>query len=292
MLLNIGGKLRLFERPAVMGIINVTPDSFYAGSRVNEQDVCLRAADMLDAGADIIDLGGYSTRPGAPEVSEEKELERLESAVVSLRRHFGPDLIISIDTFRAHVAERCIQAGADIINDISGGDLDSEMFDTVARLRVPYILMHTRGKPADMQKLTDYEDVCAEVLANLSAKAARLRQLGVSDIILDPGFGFAKTVDQNYQLMHAIPAFKQTGLPVLVGISRKTMIWKELGITPDEALNGTSALNMLAVLNGADIIRVHDVAEASEVVGIYEAYRRNAPDGERLIEILDQRQPQ
>lgn len=291
MVLNIGGKLFSDSRPAVMGIVNVTPDSFYAGSRVEGPLVCARVGGMLAAGADIIDLGACSTRPGAADVPADEECRRLLGAITDIRREFGDTPVISVDTFRASVAERCIEAGADIINDISGGELDPDMFGTVARLQVPYILMHTRGTPAEMQKLTDYDDVSAEVLEDLARKTARLRQLGVADIIIDPGFGFAKTVDQNYRLMHDLPAFRQLGCPILVGISRKTMIWRELGITPDEALNGTTALNMLALMNGADILRVHDVEAAVQAVMIFEAYRRNAPDGERLIQTFSKTEP-
>lgn len=275
--LNIRGSLYEIKRPQVMGIINVTPDSFYAGSRVDLSEVLARVEVMLRDGADMLDLGGYSTRPGAAEVSAEEEVDRLLPAIDKIRSRYE-DVIISIDTFRADVARACMEHGADIINDISGGDMDPEMFATVAELNAPYILMHTRGTPATMQSLTDYEDVTAEVLKDLAFKCDRLRQMGVSDIIIDPGYGFAKTVDQNYELLGNQRAFEALGCPILTGISRKTMIWKELGITPAESLNGTTALNMLALMNGADILRVHDVKEASETVRIYEAYRRNLTD--------------
>ena len=252
--LNIRGSLYEIERPQVMGIINVTPDSFYAGSRVDLSELLARVEVMLRDGADMLDLGGYSTRPGAAEVSAEEEVDRLLPAIDKIRSRYE-DVIISIDTFRADVARACMEHGADIINDISGGDMDPEM-----------------------QSLTDYEDVTAEVLKDLAFKCDRLRQMGVSDIIIDPGYGFAKTVDQNYELLGNQRAFEALGCPILTGISRKTMIWKELGITPAEALNGTTALNMLALMNGADILRVHDVKEASETVRIYEAYQRNLTD--------------
>lgn len=272
--LNIRGRLVELKRPMVMGIVNVTPDSFYAGSRTSLASLADRVSGMLCDGADMIDLGGYSTRPGAAEVSADEETGRLAPAVTLLRREF-PDLIISVDTYRAGVARQCVELGADIVNDISGGDLDPEMFGTVAQLGVPYIVMHTRGTPATMQSMTDYADVAADVLRDLAFKIDRLRQAGVCDVIADPGFGFPKTVDQNYELLAAMGAFRALGCPILAGVSRKTMIWKELGITPDEALNGTTAINMLALMNGADILRVHDVRQAAETVRIFEAYRRN-----------------
>lgn len=274
--LNLRGRLFTADRPLVMGIVNVTPDSFFAGSRVDASRLLSRVDSMLGAGADILDLGGYSTRPGAPDVPADVELERLLPAIEAIRAHWHK-AVISVDTFRASVARRCIDAGADIINDISGGDLDAGMFATVADLKVPYVLMHTRGTPAQMQSLTDYDDVVADVLRDLAFKADRLRQAGVCDVIVDPGFGFAKTVDQNFRLLASLGAFKRIGCPILAGMSRKTMIWKELGITPDQALNGTTAVNMLALLNGADILRVHDVREAVEAVRLYQAYCRNIP---------------
>lgn len=250
-----------------MGIINVTPDSFYAGSRrATQEDVAATCGQMLADGADMIDLGGYSTRPGAPEVTAEEEFERLAYGLEAIRRRF-PEAIVSIDTFRADVARRCVEEfGADIINDISGGDLDPEMFSMVADLKVPYILMHTRGTPETMQQLTDYADVTAEVVSDLAFKDAKLRELGVCDVIIDPGFGFAKTVDQNFELLAKMAACKAIGRPILAGLSRKSMIFRTLGCTPAEALNGTTALNVVALLNGADILRVHDVREAVETV--------------------------
>ena len=287
MRLRIAERLREFDRAAVMGIVNLTTDSFFVGSRVDISDLCGRVDRMLGEGADIIDLGACSTRPGSAAVDESTELERLVTAVEKIRSEFGDSPIISVDTYRSRVARECVAAGADIINDISGGNLDPDMFATVAELKVPYVLMHMRGTPADMQTLTDYADVSAEVLQDIAFKLARLRQLGVADVIVDPGFGFAKTLDQNYRLMHALPAFKELDAPILVGISRKSMICAELGIVSAEALNGTTALNMIALMQGADILRVHDVKEAVETVKIFEAYRRNRPDGERLIEILN-----
>ncbi len=267
-----------------MGIVNVTPDSFYEGSRTGVGQVTDRVARMLDEGADIIDIGGYSTRPGAAEVSAADELGRLLPAVDEIRRRF-PDIPLSVDTYRAAVAAECLAHGADIVNDIGGGDLDTEMFETVAEARAPYILMHMRGTPATMQTMTDYEDVAADVLRDLAFKTDRLHQLGVCDVIIDPGFGFAKTTDQNYRLLGALGALRELGCPLLAGISCKTMIWKELGITPDESLNGTTALNMIALMNGADILRVHDVKECAETVRLYEAYRRNLPGETHVISV-------
>lgn len=261
--INIRGRLHEFRRPWVMGILNATPDSFYAGSRTPEADaIRARARRIREEGADCIDIGGYSSRPGADEVSPEEEFRRLRLAL-EITREEWPDAIISVDTFRSGVARRCVEeCGADIINDISGGDLDPEMFETVAALKVPYILMHMRGNPETMQSLTDYADVTAEVLSDLAFKTARLRSLGVCDIILDPGFGFAKTAEQNFRLLADIGEFVKTGLPVLAGMSRKSMIWRPLGITPADSLPGSLALHAAAILGGAHIIRVHDVAES------------------------------
>lgn len=284
MILNIRGNLIEFNRPAVMGIVNVTPDSFFAGSRVPADSVTARVSEMMAQGADIIDLGGYSSRPGADTVTAEEELARLVPAIAAIRERF-PDIPVSVDTFRADVARECIAQGADIINDIGGGDLDPEMFGTIADLRVPYILMHMRGTPATMQSLTDYDDVVADVLRDLAFKTDRLHQLGVNDVIIDPGFGFAKTVDQNYRLLAALGMFREIGCPVLAGVSRKTMIWKELGIRPDEALNGTTAINMIALMNGADILRVHDVRECAETVRLFCAYQRNIPEDTHIISV-------
>lgn len=284
MILNIRGNLIEFNRPAVMGIVNVTPDSFFAGSRVPADSVTGRVSEMMAQGANIIDLGGYSSRPGADTVTAEEELARLVPAIAAIRERF-PDIPVSVDTFRADVARECIAQGADIINDIGGGDLDPEMFGTIADLRVPYILMHMRGTPATMQSLTDYDDVVADVLRDLAFKTDRLHQLGVNDVIIDPGFGFAKTVDQNYRLLAALGMFREIGCPVLAGVSRKTMIWKELGIHPDEALNGTTAINMIALMNGADILRVHDVRECAETVRLFCAYQRNIPEDTHIISV-------
>lgn len=268
--LNIHGRLIEYDRPAVMGIINVTPDSFYAGSRTKADEIGRRVRSMIDDGADMIDIGAYSSRPGAAEVSEAEEIDRLSEGMAALREA-APDVVVSVDTFRASVAKVAIeQMGADIVNDISGGDLDGRMFETVASLRVPYILMHMRGTPADMQTLTEYPDgVTAEVLRDLSVKLRTLRLAGVNDVIVDPGFGFAKTLEQNYRLMADLPMFTEMlDAPVLVGVSRKSMVTRALGITAKDALNGTTVLNTIALLGGAQILRVHDVKACAEAVRI------------------------
>lgn len=266
-MLNIKGTLMSLSTPVVMGILNVTPDSFYADSRKQtEAAIEERIQAILSEGAQIIDIGGYSSRPDAAEVSPEEEMERLAFALKILNAHY-PEAIVSVDTFRAGVARRCVEEyGAAIINDISGGELDPGMFATVAELKVPYIMMHMRGTPQTMQQHTDYADMMEEIMLYFAAKVRELHLLGVSDVILDPGFGFSKTVSQNYQLMGHLKEFEVFGLPLLVGISRKSMIYKFLGGTPADSLNGTTVLNTYALLNGADILRVHDVKAAVEAV--------------------------
>ncbi|OJV12804.1 MAG: dihydropteroate synthase [Dyadobacter sp. 50-39] len=269
--LNIRGTLVDLSTPVVMGIINITPDSFYSGSRVAGVDQVIdKAGQMLSEGASMIDIGGYSTRPGAREVSIQQEGDRIESAIEPLAKFF-PDLIISVDTFRAEVAERGIRKGAHIINDVAGGNLDDTMFDTVARLRVPYILMHMRGTPQTMNRLTHYDHLLADILRDLGQKIAVLQSKGVADLIIDPGFGFSKTIAQNFELMRQLRQFQLLGYPVLVGISRKTTIYKTLNISADEALNGTTVLNTLALERGASILRVHDVGPAVEAVKLWMA---------------------
>ena len=269
--LNIRGSLMDLSAPVVMGIINITPDSFFSGSRVAAVDeVVEKAGRMLSEGAGMIDIGGYSTRPGAREVGAQEEGDRIESAIAPLAKFF-PDLIISVDTFRAEVAERGIRAGAHIINDVAGGTLDDSMFETVARLRVPYLLMHMRGTPQTMNNLTHYERLVPDILSDLRQKAAVLQSRGVADLIIDPGFGFAKTIAQNFELMRELEQFKLLGYPLLVGISRKTTIYKTLHISPEEALNGTTVLNTLALERGASILRVHDVKPAVEAVKLWMA---------------------
>lgn len=269
--LDIRGRLIEFGRPAVMAIINATPDSFYAASRTQGRaEIIGRVRKAIDEGADIIDLGAYSSRPGADEVSADEEMRRLEPAIGAVRS-VSTDIPLSIDTFHAGVARRCISGlGADIVNDISGGTLDPAMFETVAELRAPYILMHMRGTPATMQSLCDYpQGVTTGVIAELAPRLERLSLLGVRDVIVDPGFGFSKTLDQNYTLLRDLEAFAMLGRPVLVGVSRKSMITRQLGITADQALNATTVINTLALERGAAVLRVHDVRSAREAVDIY-----------------------
>lgn len=268
--INCRGRLIDLSEPKVMAIVNVTPDSFYSGSRCPSTEAALaRADEALAQGADILDLGAYSTRPGAAEVLADEEWQRLQSVVTELRRRH-PQAVISIDTFRSSVAERAVDAGADIINDVSGGTLDEQMFATVARLQVPYILMHMRGTPATMQQHTTYNNLLADVIAELSQPLRRLTDMGVHDVIIDPGFGFAKTLEQNYELFAHLSEFSVFNRPVLVGISRKSMIYKLFNITPEQSLSATTALNLLALKNGASILRVHDVPEAVQVVKMWQ----------------------
>lgn len=276
--INIKGSLHHFHKPWVMGILNVTPDSFFAESRTIEtDDIRRRVDDLISQGADIIDIGGYSSRPGAPEVSTDEEYSRLARGLEAIRK-YHPDTLISVDTFRADVARRCVSDWeANIINDISGGNLDAEMWPTVAELQVPYILMHMRGTPSSMQSLCDYNDVTADVIRDLAFKIDAMHQLGIADIIVDPGFGFAKDINQNYQLMAELDQFKQLNAPLLVGISRKSMIYRPLDITPQTAINGTTVLNTFALLHGANILRVHDVKEAVEAVKIIDLIKQNTP---------------
>lgn len=261
-------------RPWIMGILNVTPDSFYDGSRCPDAErIAARVRQITDEGADVIDIGAYSTRPGADNVSATEELARLERGMEVVRR-VAPDAIVSVDTFRADVARSCVeQLGVDIINDVAGGTLDDRMFATVAQLGVPYIVMHMRGTPATMQQLTDYDNVTADVLKYLARKVDELHQMGVNDVIADPGFGFSKTVEQNYELMRGLEVFHELHVPLLVGVSRKSMVFRLLGCTPAEALNGTTVLNTLAIERCAHILRVHDVRQAVETRAIVEATR-------------------
>lgn len=253
------------DKPVIMGILNVTEDSFYDGGRYTNQDsICRRASQILDEGGDIIDIGAVSTRPGAKDLSEEEEIRRIQDAVGLVRDQF-PKAVISVDTWRASVAQTAIDSGADIINDVSGGTFDPDMIPTIGRLQVPYILMHTPAKPDTMQQHTEYKDILAEMLQFFGQQLEKLHQVHVHDIILDPGFGFGKTLEQNYFVLNNLDAFKVFDLPILVGISRKSMIYKLLETTPDKALNGTTVVNTLALMKGAAILRVHDVREAVEV---------------------------
>jgi dihydropteroate synthase len=268
MLINCKGKLVDLSVPKVMGILNCTPDSFYDGGRYkNENELLHQAERMLNEGADFIDIGAYSSKPNAEFVSEEEELQRIVPVVELVLKHF-PETLISIDTFRAKVAKETAGAGAAIINDISAGMLDEAMLDTVGSLKVPYIMMHMRGTPQTMVKLTQYDDIVKEILQYFAERISTARAAGIKDIIIDPGFGFAKTLQQNYEVLNKLELFQMTELPLLAGISRKSMIYKLLGTTPQESLNGTTALNTIALMKGAKILRVHDVKEAVETVKI------------------------
>jgi len=265
--INVGGKLLDLEIPKVMGILNITPDSFYKHSRFNTDEEILKAAvRMMEEGADILDVGGYSSRPGAVNITQEEEGKRVLRAIKLIRREL-PEAIISIDTFRADLAkEAVVECGAHIVNDISGGDADTEMFSVIEKLNVPYIMMHMKGDPLTMQKNPVYKDVVADILSWFGERIFRLQSVGVKDIIIDPGFGFGKTADHNFDLLRRLSDFSIAGLPLMVGVSRKSMVWKTLEISADEALNGTTALNAIALVNGADILRVHDVKEAVQTI--------------------------
>ncbi len=268
--ISLGGEVIDLTNPCVMGVINVTPDSFYDGSTLQtEIEVLEKVEQMVEEGAAIIDVGSISTRPGAELISTKEELSRLIPAITAIRRHF-PEIPLSVDTFRSWVAMRVIEeVGPVIVNDISGGSLDSNMFETIGRLQVPYILTHIQGTPADMQENPYYQDVVREVSAELSDGVRRLNKYGVSDVLIDPGFGFGKNLTHNYQLLNRLDSLKVFQLPVVVGISRKSMIWKVLDTSPDEALNGTTVMNTMALLGGADVLRVHDVKPAVETLRLF-----------------------
>jgi dihydropteroate synthase len=263
----IKGCLYSWNKPKVMGILNLTPDSFFEGSRVptDKKSVLEEAEKKIKEGADFLDLGGYSTRPGAADISIEEEIARVIPAISEIKKNF-PDTLLSVDTFRSQVAKAAVEAGAELVNDISAGNLDPEMLPLVAQLGVPYIAMHMKGSPQTMQTETSYTDLVPDVLAFFGEKIEQFRKFGIKDVIIDPGFGFAKTREQNFELLRNLNSFKRLGLPVLVGLSRKSMIYKTLEISANEALNGTTALNMFALLQGANILRVHDVKEAKETI--------------------------
>ncbi len=267
--LNLSGELISLDRPLVMGILNLTPDSFYADSRAqNDKQIVERLHTLVDEGADMIDVGAYSSRPGAEDISPDEEMRRLALGLKLIRTHY-PDAKVSVDTFRSEIATRCVQEfGVQMINDISGGMLDNRMFETIAQLHVAYILMHMQGTPQTMSEQTDYKAIIPQMLYYFSERINRLRLLGVNDIIIDPGFGFGKTLNDNYLLMNRLDEFARIGLPLLVGISRKSMIYKQLETTPEKSLNGTTILNTLALLGGAHILRVHDVKEAKETINL------------------------
>ena len=267
--INVGGRLVSLDEPQVMGILNVTPDSFFATSRCrSEEEIRQRVCQIRQEGATMVDIGAYSSRPGAEDVTEAEELRRLLPAIDIVREEW-PEAIISVDTFRAEVARRAVEAGADIVNDISGGEMDPEMFSAVADMHVPYILMHMQGTPRDMQKAPHYDNLMCEVFRSLGERVELLHEMGVADVILDPGFGFGKTMEQNYEMMARLGEFRLLDCPILAGVSRKSMVYRLLDTTPEESLNGTTVLNTIALMNGASILRVHDVKEAVEAVKIY-----------------------
>ena len=274
--INAGGRLLDLSSPRVMGILNVTPDSFYSGSRVMaENEIVKKAFQMSEEGADIIDVGGYSSRHYADQVTAEEEKRRVLKAIKIIKREL-PGIIISVDTFRSEIAREAVSVcGADMINDISAGNMDEEMFNLIEELNVPYVLMHMQGTPVTMQENPFYEDVVADILKQMSHKIVRLKSAGVKDVIFDPGFGFGKTIKHNFELLRRLNEFEITDLPLMVGVSRKSMIWKTLSITPGEALNGTVVLNTVALLNGADILRVHDVKEAVEAVKLVNELKKS-----------------
>lgn len=273
MTINCNGKLVDFKRTKVLGILNVTPDSFYdGGSLKNEQAVIDKTKQMLIEGADFIDVGGYSSRPGAKDISVAEEVNRVVPIVKILKKEF-PDILLSIDTFRSDVAKACLNEGAAMINDISAGGLDNTMMTTVAEFNVPYIMMHMKGTPQTMKSLASYDTITTEVCFYFSEKIAQARALGINDVVIDAGFGFAKTTAHNFELLNQLHILQQLEVPVLTGISRKSMIYKTLGTTPKEALNGTSALHMIALQKGSNILRVHDVKAAKECILLHEALK-------------------
>ena len=269
------GSIIDLTRPKVMGIINLTPDSFYAGSRQKETSKTIaQIEEMIALGATFIDIGAVSTRPGADLPDEDEEKSRLEPVLSEISKHL-PDAFISLDTFRSSVARWAVEKyGISIINDVSGGNLDEDMFDTIAQLDVPYILMHMRGTPQTMTKESAYNNITREIILDLTTKSNQLQKSGVKDIILDPGIGFAKNINQNFELLHRLDEFYVTGLPLLIGLSRKSLVHKTLGCTPEDALNGTTVLNTLALSKGASILRVHDVKEAAETILMYQAAKQ------------------
>ena len=270
MTINCKGQLIELSSPKVMGILNLTPNSFFDGGKYkNEKEILAQIEKMLLEGATFIDVGAYSSKPNAEFVSEDEELSRI-LPIVRLALDYFPEIIISIDTFRSKVATQCIENGAALINDISAGHLDNTMLETIAKLNVPYIMMHMRGTPQTMQKLTNYTDIVKEILFYFSERINKARSLGINDLLIDPGFGFAKTIEQNYEVLQKLELFKTVELPLLVGFSRKSMIYKSLQSNADQALNGTTVLNTIALTKGATILRVHDVKEAMECVTLFE----------------------
>ncbi len=275
MTINCKGKLLNLDSPIVMGILNVTPDSFFDGGNYTHSEAILnKATQLINEGATILDIGGYSSKPDAKEVSLTEELERVIPAIELITKQF-PDVLISIDTFRSEVARQAVEAGACMVNDISAGELDTEMFQTIRELQVPYCIMHMQGTPQTMQKNPEYNNVVNEVFYSLAEKVEELKKLGINDIIIDPGFGFGKTLEHNFELLNNLEHFNLLKLPILAGISRKSMIYKTLNISPQEALNGTTVLNSFALQNGANILRVHDAKEAIETIELYKKLKEN-----------------
>ena len=276
MTINLDGNLMDFSVPKIMGILNLTPDSFYDGGIFNtDKKILSHVEKMISEGVDIIDVGGYSSKPGAKNISQEEELKRVIPYIVLIKKNY-PEIPISIDTFRSLVAQKAVENGANIINDISSGDLDKKMYDVVSNLNVPYVMMHMQGKPADMQVKPTYKNVVLDVAKTLSKKIALARSKGIIDIIIDPGFGFGKSINHNYNLLNYLDFFKELDCPILVGISRKSMIYKVLDTDPKNSLNGTTSLNTISLLKGANILRVHDVKEASEVVKLVDFLGSNS----------------
>ncbi len=269
--LNCNGRLLVIDKPLVMGIINATPDSFYEGSRFSGVDkILVQAEKMISEGADILDIGGQSTRPGSEQLSEDTELNRIIEGIEAIHQKF-PEIIISVDTYYSTVAKKCIHAGASIVNDVSSGTMDREMLPIIAALQVPFIAMHMKGTPQTMQQQANYENVTREVLDFFIRKKDECKTAGIADVIIDPGFGFAKTIAHNFQMLKDLSVLKMLDAPLLVGLSRKSSVYKTLGISPEEALNGTTVLNTIALMNGTNILRVHDVKEAKEAIKLCEA---------------------
>jgi dihydropteroate synthase len=269
--LNCKGRLLVLDKPVVMGILNLTPDSFYSGSRIEQSDVLKKAEQMINDGATFLDIGGQSTRPGSDRLTADEELKRVVPAIEAIKKEF-PSIFLSIDTYHAKVAKQTVAAGIDIVNDISAGDMDADMLSTVASLRVPFIAMHMQGTPDTMQQNPTYENITREVVDYFIQKTAACKVAGIVDLILDPGFGFGKTIAHNFQLLKNMETLQIFHVPILAGLSRKSTVWKTLQITPEEALNGTTVLNTIALTKGASILRVHDVKEAVETIKLYEAY--------------------
>lgn len=271
--LNCKGRLLVLDKPVVMGILNITPDSFYSGSRIQQSEILQKAQQMISEGAAILDIGGQSTRPGSDRLNADEELKRVLPAIEAIKKEF-PSVYLSIDTYYAKVANETVAAGIDIVNDISAGDMDADMLSTVASLNVPFIAMHMQGTPDTMQQNPAYENIAREVVDYFIQKTTACKAAGIPDLILDPGFGFGKTITHNFQLLKSMEALQIFHAPILAGLSRKSTIWKILQITPEEALNGTTVLNTIALTKGVSILRVHDVKEAMEAITLFEAYNK------------------